>query len=94
MKKMIITIAMGVLCLCVTSCSDIYEDAYMAEIFYRDAVKRNDAMELKYKQDFLNLWHSMTDDERIEYRNYRSYMESETEQMKKIEQEAIELLNE
>lgn len=94
MKKMIIIAAMAVLCLCATSCSDVYQDAYMAEILYRDAVKRNDAMEVKYKQEFLDIWHSMTDDERIEYRNYRSSMESETEQMMKIEQEAIELLNE
>lgn len=94
MKKIMIIIAMGVLCICVTSCSDICKDAYMAEILYRDAVKRNDAMELKYKEDFLNIWCSMSDEERTEYRNYRTYMERETEQMMAIEREAIDLLNE
>ena len=94
MKKMIFTIAMGVLCMCVTSCSDKMEDAYMAEILYKDAVKRNDAMELKYKQNFMEIWLSMTDDERTEYRNYRTYMENETARFMAVEKEAEELLSE
>lgn len=93
MKKIMI-MAACVFSMLMTSCSDIYQDAYMAEILYRDAVKRNDAMELKYKEDFLNIWCSMSDEERTEYRNYRTYMERETEQMMAIEREAIDLLNE
>ncbi len=93
MKKIMI-MAACVFSMLMTSCSDIYQDAYMAEILYRDAVKRNDAMELKYKEDFLNIWCSMSEEERTEYRNYRTYMEREAEQMMSIEREAIDLLNE
>ena len=92
--KNIMIMAACVFSMLMTSCCDIYQDAYMAEILYRDAVKRNDAMELKYKEDFLNIWCSMSDEERTEYRNYRTYMERETEQMMVIEREAIDLLNE
>lgn len=93
MKKIMI-MAACVFSMLMTSCGDIYQDAYMAEILYRDAVKRNDAMELKYKEDFLEIWCSMTDEERTEYRNYRTYMEKEVERMKATEREAIELLGE
>lgn len=93
MKKIMI-MAACVFSMLMTSCGNIYQDAYMAEILYRDAVKRNDAMELKYKEDFLNIWCSMSEEERTEYRNYRTYMEREAEQMMSIEREAIDLLNE
>ena len=93
MKKIMI-MAACVFSMLMTSCGDIYQDAYMAETLYRDAVKRNDAMELKYKEDFLEIWCAMTDDERTEYRNYRTYMENEAARIKATEREASELLNE
>ena len=35
MKKILTIIAMGVLCMCVTSCSDICEEAYIKEQEYK-----------------------------------------------------------
>ena len=93
MKKIMI-ISVGVFSMFMSSCRDINQDAYMAEILYRDAVKTNSVMELKYKQDFLEIWFSMTDEERAEYRTYRTYMENENARMMATEREAIELLNE
>ena len=91
MKKMVLFIAMGVLCLCVTSCGNIVQDAYIAEINYRDAIKRNDVMELKYKQEFLDIYCSMNEQERIEYRKYRIDIEKEIERIEFAEHEALEL---
>lgn len=92
MKKIMIVMACAFSML-MTSCGDIYQDAYLAEILYKDAVKRNDAMELKYKQDFMEIWLSMTEEERVEYRNYRTYMENKTARMREVEREAVELLS-
>ena len=77
-----------------TSCGNIYQDAYMAELYYRDAVEHNYPSRIEYQQEFLDIWHSMTDYERETYRKYRSKQEKEIQKTKQIENEALELLNE
>lgn len=93
MKKIFISIAV-VLSMCLTSCSDIYEKAYQAELMYKYAKETNSIDTLLYKQEFIDVWYSMSDDERVEYRNYKSYMNTENEKLDKIQREAEELLNE
>ena len=93
MKK----IVLGVLCalsMCLTSCGNICEDAYFAEIMYKDCVKRNDGKQVLYKNQFMEIWWSMSDSEREEYKVYRAQMEEEVKRNKEIDNEAVRLLNE
>ena len=93
MKK----IVLGVLCalsMCLTSCGNICEDAYFAEIMYKDCIKRNDGKYITYKNQFMDLWWSMDESEREEYKAYRAQMEEEAKRIKEIDDEAIRLLNE
>lgn len=89
MKKIIIV--MGLLCVLLSSCQDVYERAYSAELEYK--VKKSD----EAKSRFMRIWYNMSDDERIEYRNYRSYMNNEAaeslKKMRELESEALSILN-
>ena len=98
MKKMII-IAMGVLCMC-TSCSDIKEDAYMAENLYKyyKNMDGGSAAAMKYEKEFKELYQSMTEVERRQYKTYRKRMNQEAAQFRQQEEiikaEANAMLNE
>ena len=93
MKK----IVLGVLCalsMCLASCGNTCEDAYFAEIMYKDSVKRNDAKSVMYKNQFMEIWWSMSESEREEYKVYRAQMEEEIKRNKEIDAEGMRLLNE
>ena len=100
MKKIMTIIAMGVLCLCVTSCSDICEEAYTAEQMYKYYKDLNGgyAAAMQYKQEFLNLYQSMTDSQQRRYKVYRERMNTEARELRSIEEntkaEALKMLEE
>lgn len=98
MKKMIFTIAMGVLCLCVTSCSDICEEAYVAEQTYKHYRENGYADSLVYKKEFIELYQSMTYDQKQQYKEYRRVMEVEAIELatylEHTEAEALQMLSE
>lgn len=98
MKKMIFTIAMGVLCMCVTSCSDICEEAYVAEQTYKHYREKGWADSLVYKNEFIDLYQSMTYDQQQRYKSYREHMNTEAREMASIlkttKAEALQMLSE
>lgn len=100
MKKILTIIAMGVLCLCMcTSCSDICEDAYMAENMYKyyKDMDGGSAAAMKYEAEFKELYQSMTEVERRRYKSYRKRMNQEAAQLRQQEEtikaEALQMLN-
>ncbi len=93
MQKIFISIVV-VVSMCLTSCGDVHEKAYQAELMYKYAKETNSIDTLLYKQEFIDIWYSMSDDERVEYRNYKSYMNTENGKLDKIQREAEDLLNE
>ena len=98
MKKMIFTIAMGVLCMCVTSCSDICKDAYMAEQAYKLYREKGWSDSTLYKNEFIEMYQSMTYNEQQRYKSYREKMDTELRELATIEAqtkaEALQMLNE
>lgn len=98
MKKMIVTIAMGVLCLCVTSCSDICEEAYIKEQEYKLYREKGWTDAHLRKQEFLDLYQSMTYKEQQRYKAYRERMDTEARELRTIEEqtkaEALKMLEE
>ena len=97
MKKIMI-IAMGVLCLCVTSCNDICKDAYMAEQTYKLYREKGWSDSTLYKNEFIEMYQSMTYNEQQRYKSYREKMDTELRELATIEAqtkaEALQMLNE
>lgn len=100
MKKILTIIAMGVLCLCVTSCSDVCEEAYMAELNYKywKGVNPYSSAAIQYEKEFMELYQGMSEVERRQYKTYRKRMEQEAAQLRQQEEtvkaEANAMLNE
>ena len=97
MKKIMI-IAMGVLCLCVTSCNDICKDAYMAEQTYKLYREKGWSDSTLYKNEFIEMYQSMTYNEQQRYKAYREHMDAELREQAAAEDfarlEALKMLNE
>lgn len=95
---MIFTIAMGVLCLCVTSCSDLCKDAYMAEQAYKLYREKGWADSTLYKNEFIEMYQSMNYNEQQRYKSYREHMDAELREQAAAENfarlEALKMLNE
>ena len=98
MKKMIFTIAMGVLCMCVTSCSNSYEQAYVAEQEYKLFREKGWEDSTLYKNEFIELYQSMSYQEQQEYKTYRERKNTEAFELRTIEAytraEALKMLEE
>lgn len=98
MKRMMTIIAMGVMCMCVTSCTDKYEEAYMAEQMYKYHKSLCSPSSIRYEGEFMELYTSMTDEERTRYKSYREHMDTEARELRTIEErikaEAQAMLNE
>ena len=96
MKKIMTIIVMGVMC--ITSCTDKYEDAYMAEKMYKYHKSLRSPSSVKYEEEFMELYTSMTDEERTRYKFYRNKMDTEARELRTIEEliekEARTMLNE
>lgn len=91
--------AMAALCLLATSCKDLdygkIEEAYQLEISYKyvkDTMGDSASVE-KHKEEFLHIWCNMTDDERTEYVNYKSYVDVLDQQEKAIKAAGLKELN-
>lgn len=91
---------MAAVCLFAVSCDSVnyerIEDAYALEVKYRsvkDTMGGAAAAE-KYKEDFLHIWCNMTDDERTEYANYKSYVDVLNQQEKAIKAAGLKELEE
>ena len=97
MKKIMI-IAMGVLCICVTSCSDICKDAYMAEQAYKLYKEKGWSDSVLYKNEFIEMYQSMTYKEQQRYKSYREKMDAELREQAAVEDfarmEALKMLSE
>ena len=97
MKKIMI-IAMGVFCMCVTSCSDICKDAYMAEQAYKLYREKGWADSTLYKNEFIEMYQSMSRYEQQKYKSYREQMDAELREQAAAEYfarlEALKMLNE
>lgn len=97
MKKIIIAIVLGFTALFATSCTDIYEEAYQAEHTYKLYRNKSWSDSLLYRQQFLDIYTSMSFAEREEYKRYREAMDAEAREIATIEahikSEAIEMLN-
>lgn len=98
MKKIMTIIAMGVLCMCVTSCYDICEEAYIKEQEYKLFREKGWADSTLYKNEFIELYQSMTYKEQQRYKSYREQMEAEALELRSIEAytraEALQMLGE
>ena len=98
MKKILTIIAMGVLCMCVTSCSDICEEAYIKEQEYKLFREKGWADSTLYKNEFIELYQSMSYKEQQRYKAYREHMEAEALELRTIEAytraEALKMLSE
>ena len=98
MKKIMTIIAMGVLCMCVTSCSDICEKAYIKEQEYKLFREKGWADSTLYKNEFIQLYQSMSYDQQQEYKEYRKAMEVEAIELatylEHTKTEALQMLNE
>lgn len=98
MKKIMTIIAMGVLCMCVTSCSDICEEAYIKEQEYKLFREKGWADSTLYKNEFIELYQSMSYKEQQRYKSYREHMEAEALELRSIEAytraEALKMLSE
>ena len=98
MKKIMTIIAMGILCMCATSCSDVIEDAYMAEQYYKLYRAEGRADAALYKAEFMEYYQSMSESERERYKAYRKQMDEEARKFasmeKNIKAEAEQMLNE
>lgn len=94
MKKLFMA-AMAAMCVFATSCTNKIENAYELECCYRsvkDAMGGSAAAE-KYKEEFLSIWCTMTDDERTEYANYKSCMEIIGQRERAVMEEGLRELN-
>ena len=98
MKKIMIIIAMGVLCICVTSCSDTCKDAYMAEQAYKLYKEKGWSDSVLYKNEFIEMYKSMTYKEQQRYKSYREKMDAELREQAAVEDfarmEALKMLSE
>lgn len=97
MKKLFLTIMVAVFA---TSCNESvdYEkidDAYTLKVRYRSVkdTMGGAAAAAKYQEEFLSIWNSMSDDERTEYANYKSYQESLSQRERAIIEEGLRELN-
>lgn len=92
--------AMAAMCLFAASCTESVnyekiEKAYQLEVAYKsvkDTMGGAAAAE-KHKEEFLHIWCNMTDDERTEYANYKSYIYVLNQQRQAIKAEGIKELN-
>ena len=98
MKRMMTIIAMGVMCMCVTSCSDICKDAYMAEQAYKLYREKGWSDSTLYKNEFIEMYQSMNYNEQQRYKAYREHMDAELREQAAEEDfarlEALKMLNE
>lgn len=98
MKKIMTIIAMGVLCMCVTSCYDICEEAYIKEQEYKLFREKGWADSTLYKNEFIELYQSMSYKEQQRYKAYREHMDTEARELRTIEEqtraEALQMLGE
>lgn len=100
MKKIIIAIVLGFTALFATSCTDIYEEAYQAEMLYK-AKKESPEMVRgsldEYQAKFMAIYESMTREEQKLYKRRRAAWNRKAtkdyEAMKRAQFEAIEMLN-
>ena len=100
MKKIIIAIVLGFTALFATSCTDIYEEAYQAEMLYK-AKKESPEMVRgsldEYQAKFVSLYESMSAKEQELYKRRRAAWnrkaKSDYEAMQRAQSEAIEMLN-
>lgn len=100
MKKIIITIVLGFTALFATSCQNIYEKTYEAEMLYKAKKEAPESVRGSlegHKARFLNMYKALDNQERRVYKDYRSQWnkeaKAEAEAMKRAEFEAIEMLN-
>ena len=98
MKKYIVIALLGLLA---TSCQDVYEKAYEAECLYKAKKAEPELVRgsLKgYKAEFMSIYESMTKEEQERYKSYRKRKNEmnkiELAQLKRVQAEAIEMLNE
>lgn len=100
MKKVIITIVLGFTALLATSCTDIYEEAYQAEMLYK--AKKETPEQVRgsleeYQDRFMEIYESMTRNEQKLYKRRRAVWNREAkadyEAMKRAQFEALEMLN-
>ena len=100
MKKITITIVLSLIALMATSCTNIYEEAYQAEMLYK--AKKETPEQVRgsleeHQARFLNMYKAMDRREQRTYRIYRARWNKEAkddwEAMKRAEFEAIEMLN-
>ena len=98
MRKIMIIIAMGVLCMCVTSCSYIYEQAYVAEQEYKLFREKGWSDSTMYKHEFIEMYQSMSYKEQQKYKAYRERMNAEARELAfmeaQIKAEAEQMLSE
>lgn len=98
MKKLFLA-AMAFVCLFAVSCDSVnykrIEDAYAIEVKYRSVkdTMGGAAAAAKYQEEFLHIWCNMTDDERTEYANYKSYVDVLDQQEKAIKAAGLKELN-
>ena len=97
MKKTIFALSMGVLC-AMTSCTRLNEKAYNMEQSYKFHKSINSRDTVKYRNEFMRLYFSMTYEEKQEYKKFREEQNILMKEMKEIndvfEHEASEMLNE
>lgn len=100
MKKVIITIVLGFTALLATSCTDIYEEAYQAEMLYKakkDSPEKVRGSLDEYQAQFMAIYESMTRKEQELYKRRRAVWNREAkadyEATKRAQFEAIEMLN-
>ena len=100
MKKIIITIVLGFTALFATSCQNIYEKTYQAEMLYKAKKEAPESVRgslEEHQARFLKMYKAMDRREQRIYRTYRARWNKEAkddwEAMKRAEFEAIEMLN-
>ena len=100
MKKSIVFVVLVLIAISVSSCGNIYEDAYEAEQLYK--AKKAEPKLVRgtlegYEAKFLSIYESMTRNEQIRYKAYRERenkrMARELEEIKRVKTEAVKMLN-
>lgn len=98
MKKCIVLIVLVIITIGVSSCNQIYEDAYQLEHNYKLCREKNWSDSLMYKTQFIELYKAMTYSEQKQYKKYRDEKNMLKAELDAVnahnEKEAIGLLNE
>lgn len=87
-------------CLFLSSCGNIYEDAYEAEVLYKAKKADPEAIHVsltELESEFMTIYEKMTPSERNRYKAYRERENRKTrhewETMMLVQSEALDLLN-